>query len=510
MGSMRHLPPVSVALGRAVLATGLVACSLATGSARATNPHGAKVDDRVAQAADTSSASTQIPVIVFGKQVGGRSDPELAVHAQLSPQAAAGTVKAGDLDKLAQEPNVAFIAPNAAVAAFGNGPTSNAFPNLATLYPVVDGAPAAWSQGYDGSGVGIAIVDSGTVRDDFANGRLKHVDGANHGDDTYGHGDLVSHIAAGCCAGGAYVGIAPGATVLSYNVNTPDGARTSDVIEGLLWAASYAQKENVRVVNLSLGETTPSSSQQDLLDTVVESLEQNGILVVAAAGNLGPNSAVFAPANDPFALSVGATDVNGTANTADDTLTPWSTFGTTPDGFAKPNLVAPGRSIVSHLDPSSTLGTQAPAANWVPGLPYASISGTSFSAPQVAGAAAILFQEHPDWTPGQVKWVLENTARPVAGSSVGSLDLQAATSYAGTPPDADAGLTPSQFGLGQWVQDALNGTFHSNSWTSNSWTSNSWTSNSWTSNSWTSNSWTSNSWTSNSWTSNSWTSQGWG
>jgi serine protease AprX len=213
----------------------------------------------------------------------------------------------------------------------------------------------------------------------------------------------------------------------------------------------------------------------------------------------------FAPANDPFALSVGATDTNGTTDPSDDTLTPWSSYGTTLDGAAKPEIVAPGRLIMSYLAPASVLGTQAPAANWAPRHSYAEISGTSFSAPQVAGAAAVLFQQHPDWTPGQVKWVLASTARPVSGSTAGSLDLAAATQFAGTPLDANAGLQLSQFGLPSWVQGILNGqSFHGNSWNGNSWNGNSWNANSWNGNSWNANKWSGNSWNANSWNDHGW------
>jgi serine protease AprX len=499
--------------GIAIISLGALALSSGVGDARADNPHGPKVDDRVAFAADVSAPTAPIRVIVFGKSVGGRKNPELSATSQLYPQATAGTVTAAQLDRLAGDSNVAFIAPDIAVEPLGrgetppSGPSGMTFPALATLYPVVDNAPAAWAQGYTGAGQGIAVIDSGTTKDDLGP-RLKDSAGANHGKDAYGHGMLVSHIAAGSSADGSYVGIAPGADIVSYNVDSGAGAYTSDLIDGLIWVVANQARYNIKVVNISLGETLPSSATQNLLDSVIEELQQSfGILVVTSAGNLGPNSMLFAPANDPFAMSVGATDTMGTVASGDDALTPWSSYGTTPDGYAKPEIVAPGRRITSYLSPDTVLGAQAPAENWSATRNYASISGTSFSAPQVAGAAAVLFQAHPTWTPGQVKWVLANTARAVGGSTAGSLDLGAALAYRGTPPDANAGLAPSAFGLADWVSAALQG--DQAGWKQSSWTQSSWTQSSWTQSSWTQSSWTQSSWTQSSWTQASWTLASW-
>jgi serine protease AprX len=474
------------------------------GAARADNPHGPNVDDRVAFTADVSAPNAEIPVIVFSKSAGGRQNRSLAVKAQLFAQATAGSVKAAQLDQLAHDPNVAFIAPDVAVSPLamrGNAPSGTAFPGLATLYPIVDNAPAAWAQGYTGAGQGIAVIDSGTTKDDFGQ-RLRDSVGANRGNDAYGHGMLVSHVAAGSSGDGSYVGIAPGANVISYNVDSGAGASTSDLIAALNWVMANQSKYNIKVVNISLAETSPSSASQSLLDSVIELAQQSyGILVVTSAGNSGPNSMLFAPANDPFALSVGATDTMGTAAPGDDGVAPWSSYGTTLDGYAKPEIVAPGRRIVSYLSPNTVLGAQAPAANWV-ARNYASISGTSFSAPQVAGAAAVLFQAHPTWTPGQVKWVLTRTARPVLGSTARSLDLGAALAYSGAPPDANAGLAPSAFGLSDGVSGLPQG--NQGGWKHATSTQSSWTQSSWTQSSWTQSSWTQSSWTQSSWTANSW------
>lgn len=110
------------------------------------------------------------------------------------------------------------------------------------------------------------------------------------------------------------------------------------------------------------------------------------------------------------------------------------------DGNAKPDLLAPGRSIVSALPAGTTLDLAAPLANHVePG--YVRLSGTSFSAPQVAGAVADLLERSPALTPDQVKWLLATTGVPVAGASAPELNLAAAVSYLGPARQWPRGLS---------------------------------------------------------------------
>jgi serine protease AprX len=488
--------------------------ALLTPVAHAANVHGPKVDDRVALAASAGGPSAQLPVIVFGTSAVAR-DTSLRVR-QAFGLAFAGTVESDQLDALAADPQVAYIAPNVAVAPLaqadrtdGGRGTNNGgkgkgltYPKLAALYPTIDDAPAAWEKGYTGAGVGIAVVDSG-VTGGTLGGRLIAKVGPNNGSDKYGHGTLVAHFAAGD-ASGEYVGIAPQANVIAVSVDRPDGTYTSDVLAALLWVLENKSTYNIRVVNLSLTETTPSSYDSSVLDTAVELLWRSGVVVVTSAGNLGPGSAVFAPANDPFVISVGATDANGTTDPADDTLAPWSTWGTTLDGFAKPELVAPGRLVAGYLPEGTPLGQEAPTQNWVQDS-IVKISGTSFSAPQVAGAAAVLLQQHPDWTPDQIKAVLALTGRPQQGSTAPALDLGAATSYHGNPPPANGGIQYSSFGLPQWVYSLLSGA----TWLHNSWNADSWNHNSWNAADWDHNSWNTDGWDHNSWNHNSWNDGGW-
>ncbi len=476
---------------RAIGASALVLFALAAGSATA-KPQAAIVDPQVQQEAASVSATTPIPVIVYGKKL-GTGPAALTVTQPLGDNALAGTVAAGDLGALAASKGVVYIGPDNPVVPTGDGNGkakaigSASVTGSRSVLPLVDGAPTAWARGYTGAHVGIAVVDSGVSSDNDFGRRLVTVTGVGGRTDTFGHGTFVADVAAGASKDGEFAGIAPGATLVGVNVNNPAGVRTSDVLAGLLWVLQNRAQYNIRVVNLSLAETTPRSYLADALDSTVEQLWQSGVVVVVSAGNLGPGSAAFAPANDPFAISVGATDTQGTLDPGDDAVAPWSTSGTTPDGFAKPELVAPGRRVIGLLPWTSTLGRLAPDDNWVVKEKYAMISGTSFSAPQVAGAAAVLLQEHPDWTPDQVKWVLQSTARPVAGSAAGSLDLAAATAYSGAPPAANQGIPDATFGLSAWV-DSLAGSngngSNGNRGNGNGWNGNGWNSNGWNSNGW--------------------------
>ena len=178
--------------------------------------------------------------------------------------------------------------------------------------------------------------------------------------DTYGHGTHVAGIIAGDGtrrdrddpAGGKYIGIAPRANLISIKASDDEGRGTVlDAIYGLQFAVDHKDDYNIRVVNLSLSSTVAQSYRTDPLDAAVESAYFHGILVVAAAGNRGSaaDAAAYAPGNDPFALSVGAVDDQGTQTRGDDAFADWSSAGATQDGFAKPEIAAPGAHIVSTL-----------------------------------------------------------------------------------------------------------------------------------------------------------------
>jgi serine protease AprX len=294
----------------------------------------------------------------------------------------------------------------------------------------------------------IAIVDSGvdTQTGDFGKRVRTQVDfRTGRAPDGYGHGTFVAGIAAGSGAGRA--GVAPTADLVSLRVMDDDGNSTvADVIAACDWILQNKSAYGIRVANLSLHAGSPGSVFFDPLDQAVERLWLNGVVVVAAAGNYGHDGArsnvPFAPGNDPFVITVGASDVHDTMSLSDDDAAPWSAWGYTPDGFAKPELAAPGRYVIAPSPSDSTLAAARP--DHVVGHDLIQMSGTSFSAPAVAGAAALILARHPDWTPDRVKGALmvsaQETPAAAEGSlGVGELDVAAARGVT-DPPNPNAGL----------------------------------------------------------------------
>ena len=240
---------------------------------------------------------------------------------------------------------------------------------LETAYPFSVLAPQSWAMA-TGEGVGVAVIDTGIdgALPDFAdeNGDSRVVAAvvtnpdAKTAADTYGHGTHVAGIIAGDSgrrdvvdpAWAKYIGIAPRANLIAIKASDDEGRGTIlDAIYGLQFAVDHKDEFNIRVVNLSLSSTVAESYKTDPLDAAVESAYFHGILVVAAAGNRGAaaDATAYAPANDPFALSVGAVDDQGTAERTDDATAEWSSAGVTQDGFAKPEIAAPGAHMVSTL-----------------------------------------------------------------------------------------------------------------------------------------------------------------
>ncbi|MFD7441827.1 S8 family serine peptidase [Streptomyces sp. NPDC059909] len=270
------------------------------------------------------------------------------------------------------------------------------------------GAPQAWAKGYQGEGVKVAVLDSGY---DPNHPDLKGLiaDSANfttepNTDDLNGHGTHVTSTVAGsgAASGGRYKGVAPGAQILSGKVCTASGyCDNSDIIEGMAWAAEHGAK----VISLSLGDV--DTPETDAIEAMVDTVTRDhGVLVVAAAGNSGPGK-VASPASADRALAVGATQI-------DDELAGFSSIGPRVGDFGlKPDLVAPGVGVVA----ARAGGTTAEDG-------YTGMSGTSMATPHVAGAAAILFQQHPDWTPEQVK-------RQLMQSTTGGLERGAYRQGAG-------------------------------------------------------------------------------
>jgi serine protease AprX len=369
----------------------------------------------------------------------------------------------------------------------------------------------------------IAIVDSGIDkgRIDFRNAddtasRVIHEEvmtplTPNAPGDGRGHGTFVAGIAAGSAP--KYTGTLPNAPLVSLDVMDDKGmARTSDVIAAAEWIHENKARFNIRVANFSLHSGAQNSFMYDPLNKAVEKLWFGGVVVVAAAGNYGssgePSGVPFAPGNDPFVITVGASDIDGSVGVNDDAAAPWSAYGYTLDGFAKPDLGAPGRYMIGPVPPNSTLAQERPDQVRAPG--YIELSGTSFAAPLVAGIAAYVLAEHPTWTPDQVKGALMLTAKALRSAEPGSLGVGEVDGPRAAdvvdPPNPNLALNrflvADPAGRGGVVFDA-------ESWASTAKADASWASASWASASWASASWASASWASASWASASWASASW-
>jgi serine protease AprX len=292
--------------------------------------------------------------------------------------------------------------------------------------------------GYDGTGIGVAVIDSGVGAglDDMAgaNRVAQFVDFVNaytSAYDDYGHGSHVAGIIAGSGfdSDGARSGIAPGASLVVLKVLDQSGAgHISDVIAALDYAVAHKDEFNIRIINLSVAAAVDESYVVDPLAQAAQRAVNAGIVVVAAAGNNGRSAdghrqygGITSPGNAPWVVTVGASSHMGTVDRSDDTIAPFSSRGPSPvDYNAKPDLVAPGVGIESLSNPASTLySTMSPYL--LPGteptayLPYLSLSGTSMSTPVVAGTVALMLQANPSLTPNEVKAILQFTAQVYAG-----------------------------------------------------------------------------------------------
>jgi subtilisin family serine protease len=280
--------------------------------------------------------------------------------------------------------------------------------------PVLDrsvpqiGAPAAWQAGYEGTGVEVAVLDTGVDANhpDLV-GKVKEAhdfSGSSSGSvDHFGHGTHVAATIAGtgAGAGGTRKGVAPKADLLIGKVLGDDGwGYDSWIIAGMEWAAAAGAK----VVNMSLGGG-PTDGTDPLSQAVDRITAESGTLFVVAAGNDGADSSIGTPGTAPSALTVGAVDRN-------DALASFSSRGPRlGDEGLKPEITAPGVGIVAARAAGTAMGDPVDDL-------YTAASGTSMATPHVAGAAALLAQAHPDWKAGRLKDALVSTAKTNTDLSV--------------------------------------------------------------------------------------------
>ncbi|WP_329184822.1 S8 family serine peptidase [Actinacidiphila glaucinigra] len=398
----------------------------------------------IAAGFDEAHTST-LPLIVSSRPEPARDGARVTAQAAKTAEATADRLVALRADKTASRTLESIDARSFRVdgdelGAFwktlnpgGNGGTSDAARAAVTPRVSLDGkvravldrstgqinAPTAWKAGYEGQGVKVAVLDTGVDagHPDLA-GRIaeaKDFSGSANTVDHFGHGTHVASTVGGtgAASSGTRRGVAPKADLLIGKVLGDDGSGSeSQVIDGMEWAAG----EHARIVNMSLGadiETDGTDSMSQALNALTAS---TGTLFVVAAGNAGPGlSTVGSPGAADAALTVGAVD-------RDDSLADFSSRGPRfGDKAVKPDVTAPGVGIVAARAAGTTMGDPVDAH-------YISASGTSMATPHVAGAAALLAQEHPDWTAEQIKDALISTSRTVSGTKVteqggGRIDL---------------------------------------------------------------------------------------
>ncbi len=421
------------------------------------------------------------------------------------------------IEALGRNTSVKYVAPDAPMLRSAVVEPNN----LATLYPRVVNASGLWSS-LTGAGVGVAVLDTGvrSGRADWLDAagasrvkvKVRFSSSSEYRTDGHGHGTHVAGIIAGNswhridpAVQGKYVGVAPEANLVDVKVSDDIGrSYVSDVVTAIDWVIQNRERYNIRVMNLSLVSSTAESAKTSVLAAAVERAWFNGIFVAVAAGNVGPNTVYYPPANDPFVVTVGASDSVNTVARGDDGMAPWSSYGTTQDAIAKPDVVAPGRYIVAPL-----ASTDATLAEFFPSrvvdTSYMRLSGTSMSAPVVAGVAALAFQAHPEWTNNQVKWLLQQTATklgaptaPLPGQGAGLVDAAAVVAYTGTPQQANQNLPINEQLVGPNGETVYS--------TASSWSASSWSASSWSASSWSASSWSASSWSASNFSTSTWSS----
>ncbi len=500
----------------------------------------APAGEYVLQAADLDAARAAI------ESAGGDVLAELATVRVITAD-----LPAGAADVLAADPAIGSLSPNVRMQLLGWDGKEDRHDKTGEMNKVrgtVVKAEETWKAGYDGSGIDVALIDSGVVPVNGLTypGKVLHgpdlsfesqVDELRHLD-TFGHGTHMAGIIAGrddaassITNGRAdrhFLGIAPGARIVSVKVADANGATdVSQVIAAIDWLVQHRNTDglNIRVLNLSYGTDSTQSYQIDPLSYATEVAWQHGIVVVVAAGNDGNGHTLRNPAHDPFVIAVGADHAQGTNGTDDDAIPAFSNCGT---AARHVDMVAPGKSIVSIGSPGSAAWRDNPDA--IVDKRFMKGSGTSQAAAVVSGAAALILDQRPHLTPDQVKALLMETADPIPGASAmcqgaGLVDIAAAR-LAPTPLLATQTHVPSN-GLGSLdaargsmrvvdndvvldgEQDIFGKVWDGASWSANAMAGASWNGGSWNGSIWTGASWNGASWNGASWNSASWSGASW-
>jgi serine protease AprX len=494
---------------------------------------------------------------VIVQSVGGSSDAGAAVrsvggeviHDLEIIQGVSATVDQDGLRALRSRKSVQ-VSPNSPVGFHGKWED----PKITHRIQKIVNSEKLWNEGVTGAGVTVALLDTGVYagHPDLA-GRVVHCEDfsherntAAHCADTFGHGTFMAGLIAGNgnSSNGKRKGTAPGANIVSVKASGYDGSTdVSTILAGIQWVVAHRDTYGIRVLNLSLGTDSSQDYRLSPLNYAVERAWDAGIAVVVSAGNSGPDArTVMKPGDDPFVITVGASNDQGTMNINDDTVPVFSSRGPTrANGFVKPDVVSPGVHTISLRSPGSAIDDQFGETGRVDEN-YFKGTGTSMSTASVTGMVAQILQANPGLNPNQVKARLMGTARPISetnphNAGSGLVDAYAATKSASTA-EANQGLDRSS-GLGSLQADrgslgvevatphgqlALTGEFVAQTdpseisltnptglvpWVGSSWKTEGWDGSSWKGSSWKDFAWVGSSWKGSSWKATVWDGSSW-
>jgi serine protease AprX len=459
----------------------------------------------------------------------------------------------------------------AASVAFGSAQAATGSAPDYSMAAVTSGLGAGdwWNAGYTGTGVDVAVIDSGVSPVPGLNGGGKLVYGPDlslesqapnlRNFDTYGHGTFMAGLIAGDDGTATgYRGVAPGARIVSLKVATADGGTdVSQVVAAIDWVVQHRRDNglNIRIINLSYGTASSQSAGLDPLSYAVEQAWKKGIVVVAAAGNAGyikgaGSPCLADPAYNPYVIAVGGADTMGTASLRDDQVGTYSSAGAA--GCKSPDFVAPGSHLQGLRDPNGWIDAAYPEARW--GTRFFRGSGTSEATAIASGAVALVLQKYPLLTPDQIKLYFRNGAVSVPstiGFQQGAGEISLAQMLSRNPsastqsfaaatgrgtlegargPDhlsrngvaltgerdifgaavSTASLATAEAAGNTWSGGTWNGnTWSGNTWSGNTWTGNTWSGNTWSGNTWSGNTWSGNTWSGNTWSGNTWSGSSW-
>ena len=501
------------------------------------------------------------------EDVGGRVTETLSIVDGVSAR-----IPEDRMDDLARYEHIRQVTPNDQVSFNQTAPTE--FDLQPAKVQKQMRSDALWSQGVTGKGITVAILDTGVhmSHPDLA-GRVLHCEDMSHENgtvahcaDTFGHGTFMAGLVAGngSSSSGRFKGAAPESKIVAVKAAGYDGSTdVSTILAGIQWVVSHKSQYGIRVLNLSLGTDSAQSHLLSPLNYAVQKAWKSGIVVVVSAGNSGPNTrTILKPADDPYVITVGSSNDEGTMSITDDKVPVFSSKGPTrSNGLAKPDIVAPGVHTVSLRSPGSAIDNLYGSTATVEGN-YFRGTGTSMSAASVTGVVAQILQKNPNLVPDQVKARLMNTARRIAttdqyaagkglvdayaaamststakanqyllmglSTGLGSLDgargtfeVDVLTKVGQIPLDGEFvlqtsdNLVNSVTGLVPWLglDYTLTGwdqlTWNLTSWLNADWAASSWKASSWKATDWVASSWKGTVWSNLDWEASSWKASSW-